>query len=48
MYFCFGTPYYHGMDSVVGTDKAQREANQKELLKRCRMFLEDTAQAVGL
>ncbi|CAK5033191.1 unnamed protein product [Meloidogyne enterolobii] len=42
LYLCFGIVYYHEMDSIVGTDPEKRKVNQKELLERCRMFLEDT------
>lgn len=45
MYLCFGVVYYHEMDSIVGTDQDKRKLNQRELLERCRMFLEDTVES---
>lgn len=59
MYLCYGVPKYHEMDSVVGKQandlveqpgarRNQREQNQRELLQRCRLFMEDTADAFAL
>jgi len=43
---CFGIVFYHEMDSIVGTDPEIRKVNQKELLERCRMFLEDAVTSL--
>jgi hypothetical protein len=35
------------MDSIVGIEPEKRKQNQRELLQRCRMFLEDTAKEMA-
>ncbi|KAI3413221.1 hypothetical protein GPALN_010721 [Globodera pallida] len=42
MFLCFGASMYCTMDSIVGTEPAEREMQRMELFQRVQMFLEDT------